>query len=270
MFTKNSEKGKVYEKIGQQKYKNTPVWLRINKTGNKVTAEYSQDGAEWLKVGEEETDLSENYYFGLFGASAEDFKVSEFKLSDFRISNGTFSDLAGFEWAGPAIANLTQQGIVSGDGTGSYNPELNVTRAEFSKMLVGAYEAKNPNAVITEGEPSFADVDKSEWYSEYINKAYGYGLINGTTELTFEPDRNVTREEMAAMICRAVDGATAVYGDLTEEFSDADMISDWARPYVSALYALGIMQGDQNNCFNPLNYANRAEAAVVIYNFMSK
>ncbi len=32
--------------------------------------------------------------------------------------------------------------------------------------------------------------------------------------------------------------ATAVYGDLTEEFSDADMISDWARPYVSALYAL--------------------------------
>ena len=270
LFTKNSEKGKVYEKIGQQKYKNTPVWLRINKTGNKVTAEYSQDGAEWLKVGEEETDLSENYYFGLFGASAEDFKVSEFKLSDFRISNGTFSDLAGFEWAEPAIANLTQQGIVSGDGTGSYNPELNVTRAEFSKMLVGAYEAKNPNAVITEGEPSFADVDKSEWYSEYINKAYGYGLINGTTELTFEPDRNVTREEMAAMICRAVDGATAVYGDLTEEFSDADMISDWARPYVSALYALGIMQGDQNNCFNPLNYANRAEAAVVIYNFMSK
>ena len=95
-------------------------------------------------------------------------------------------------------------------------------------------------------------------------------MINGTTELTFEPDRNVTREEMAAMICRAVDGATVVYGDLTEEFSDADMISDWARPYVSALYALGIMQGDQNNCFNPLNYANRAEAAVVIYNFMSK
>lgn len=272
LLARNSSAGTKYENIGQQKYKETPVWLRLTKSGNTLAAEYSQNGTEWINVGTEEISVADNYYFGLFGASAEDFDISEFRLSEFslQLTDGSYIDMSGFEWADPAVNYLTDMGIVSGIGGGYFLPAENVTRAEFAKMITEAYEQLNPSASAGAAAAGFTDVPESsdEWYVSYVQKAYGYGLIQGTTSTTFEPDRNITREEMAVMVCRAIDSADSHTDVYSMNFADISNISDWAAPCVDELYKLGIMQGDQNNCFNPQIFAQRAEAAQVIYNML--
>ena len=59
------------------------------------------------------------------------------------------------------------------------------------------------------------------------------------------------------------------YSEYNITFADKEDISDWAVPYVGEVQKQGIMQGDQNNMFYPLNLANRAEAAMVVYNYLN-
>ena len=290
LFRKTDEYGKTYSLIGQQKYKKTPVWISLEKSGNILTMKYSQDGAEWIEVGTTEAeDLNDTYYFGVFGASNEEYKISEFNLSEFKFDtnpSSAYVDMAGYEWANEAVNALTAQGIIEGDvdefGNRYFMPYYDISRAEFAKMIVGAYKMKKPEAQpLREASPvQFADAPAADeaWYIPYIYEAYAYGLAEGSeitdyytgnTLTVFQPGGLITREEMAAMLCRAVGVDTASYtADST--FSDSGEVSDWAKPYVAAVQVNGIMQGDQNNCFNPLNFANRAEAAQVIYNFLQQ
>lgn len=277
MYYKNSTVGTKYTKIGQQKYKKIPVWLKLTKAGNKLTAEYSPDGNIWTVVGEEDTTLAENYFFGLFGSSAEDYRVSTFNISGFELldyvaSSDRYVDMQDFDWANEAVNYLTDNKIVNGVAENYFAPSDYITRAEFAKMLVGAYESEYGEATEMD-EPPFIDIDSSEWYYNVISKIYYYGFITGVTDVTFEPNRGITREEMATMLSRVLKSNTIDYDilyDTVLDYSDVDSISDWARPYVEEISRLNIMQGDELNNFNPLNFANRAESAVVIYRMLSK
>ncbi len=275
LFRKTDKYGETYSLIGQQKYKATPVWISLEKSGDILTMQYSQDGTEWIDVGTETLEnLNQTYYFGIFGASNEEFKISEFNLSEFNFSaypSTSYVDMDGYDWAAEAVYGLTSKGIVNGDadiyGNSYFFPGDNVTRAEFAKMVVEVYKAKNPEAITYDAAPDFTDVSADCWYADYVQEAYEYALIKGTSETVFEPDKYITREEMAAMLCRAMRNETDYNGSIIG-FADSDSISDWADDYVAAVKAAGIMQGDQNNCFNPLIFATRAEAAEVIYRLL--
>lgn len=288
-FLKQTEAhGEKYETLGQVKYKKTPVWMKLIKSGNTLKAEMSEDGTVWKEIASCESKLSENYYLGIFGASNEDFKVSEFKLSEFKLSGGAadgYVDMSGYEWTEEAVSSLTAQGIINGEldenGNKYFCPSRNVTRAEFAKMAVEAYKKTNPTAEATEYGEAFLDVpvDSTEWHTPYIYQAKAYGLILGTlTEqgMVFNPDDTITREEMAAIIYRtwarsaAIDAINVGTLNISDKYIDAANISDWAQRDVLMLNVLGIMQGDQNNCFNPQNFADRAEAAQVIYNYLAQ
>lgn len=284
LFRKTDEYGKKYELIGQQKYKKTPVWISLEKNGKTLTMKYSQDGTEWTEVGTASLDdLNETYYFCVFGASNEEYKIAEFDLSEFKFESHPstgYVDMAGYEWAASAVNALTGRGIVEGDadeyGNRYFYPYYEVTRAEFAKMIVEAYKAKNPEAqpVREASAAQFADAPATDsaWYIPYIYEAYNYGLTDGTYYYendiaipVFAPGAMITREEMAAMVSRAMQDAAAT-ADLS--FADSSNISDWAAPFVKFVKSAGIMQGDENNMFNPQKFADRAEAAQVIYNYL--
>lgn len=290
LFRKTDKYGKTYSLIGQQKYKKEPVWISLEKSGNTMTMKYSQDGSEWIEVGTETLDnLNDNYYFGIFGASNEEYKISEFNLSEFKFAaypSTGYVDMNGYDWAAKAVNSLTAQGITEGDidpyGNRYFYPQNNVTRAEFAKMIVEAYKAKNPGAqpIREYTAEQFADAPAydSVWYIPYIYEAYAYGLTDGTYYYengaaipVFAPGGMITREEMAAMVSRAMPAmSVGIIGEADSLFADVSDVSDWALPYVTAVKATGIMQGDQNNCFNPQKFADRAEAAQVIYNFLQQ
>jgi len=175
-----------------------------------------------------------------------------------------YLDISSASWAETAVNELTKKGIISGDGDGKFRPNDNITREEFTKMLVSALNISEETA-----STGFADTDKNAWYYPYIASAYVAGIVNGVSPNEFGIKKNITRQEMAAMTARALEKyKEAVYIREDLSFEDGEKIADYAKEAVSVLYRTGIMSGSDNGCFEPENKATRAEAAVVIYNLI--
>jgi len=170
----------------------------------------------------------------------------------------SFHDIAG-HWAESVIMEAVEQGIVNGYEDGSFRPERQVTRAEFSVMLVRALNLELPS----EAQTSFADNGSiPDWARAYIAAAVEAKVIQGYEDNTFRADRPINREEMSAIMTRAFGIETAQDG--APDFSDADQISDWALPYVAAAAKAKLMNGRGNNVFAPKELATRAEAVAVL------
>ncbi len=170
-----------------------------------------------------------------------------------------FYDLSGYEWAEKAINVLYGKGVVNGVSEKTFNPGGRVKREEFVKMIDCLYEA--------EGVPSeFTDVNQSEWYAPYVNKAVSAGIIKGTDDSTFGTGLGVTRQDMAVMIYRLLKAEESAEGEL---FADDDKIAGYAKEAVYYLKNKGIISGTGNGSFEPERVMTRAEAAVLIGNILS-
>ncbi len=173
-----------------------------------------------------------------------------------------FSDLADFSWAKEAVNALAAQGIVSGDGNGNFRPGVNVTREEFVKMVVEAFDIPNEAKAC-----HFIDVFESDWFYYYVASANEAGIVNGMSADFFGVHKNITRQDAAAILKRAADYAgielNAVRG--YEQFTDDFAISDYAKDAVEALYQNGVINGVGDGSFKPQNTCTRAEAAKMIY-----
>ena len=148
--------------------------------------------------------------------------------------------------------------------TAPIRPDNTVTRAEFAKMLYSAVGIKNN---IEDTENPFTDVT-SAWYYEPVMSLYQDGIINGTSDTTFGPNENLTREQMVTLVTRAAD----VYDcfDLTvdktkqlSDFSDTEQISDYATESFIYAYQTGIIAGDDGKLF-PKDQSTRAQVVTVI------
>ena len=151
---------------------------------------------------------------------------------------------------------LYYAGIVNGDSPNSFLPENNITRAEFTKLVALLFEFE----VDETAETNFVDVPAGEWYTPYIAAAYNEGIVTGYSETNFEPDKNVSRQEMCAIIGRKLN----IVSDKETVFTDSDEIEDYAKPYVQSMTEAGFIKGYDDNTFRPFENATRAESAAVI------
>ena len=175
---------------------------------------------------------------------------------------GGFYDVPPDHWAYEYIDYLGASGIVSGNN-GRFNPDDNVTREEFVKMLVDALEL-NP----FDAQCSFKDVPETEWYYKYVASAYTCGVINGTDESLFGVGEPVSRQDIAVMTVRALDYKQILLEPVLSHFGyffDSDSISDYAQDAVMTMYVSGFVSGDEDYRFNPHSPATRAEVAKIIY-----
>lgn len=101
-----------------------------------------------------------------------------------------------------AIITLNKLGVIDGYDDGTFKPEGEITRAEFTKMLIAALGYGNNTTEPTE----FDDVTE-HWARTYIKTAYDMGIINGTGERTFEPDKPVTYEQALKMLVCTINKA---------------------------------------------------------------
>ncbi|MDB4897954.1 MAG: putative S-layer associated protein, partial [Firmicutes bacterium] len=115
-------------------------------------------------------------------------------------------DVAG-HWARPEILQLVDAGVIAGTGDGRFQPDATLSRAAFVKMLIGS-RTLTPEPGVSGG---LADIAR-HWVAEqgYIGAALRAGIVLASEYPggRFEPDRPITREEMAVMITRAL-GAQA-------------------------------------------------------------
>lgn len=173
-------------------------------------------------------------------------------------SEDIFSDISDAPWAKEYIENMYYFGIVSGSGDGKFNPNDGVTRAQYITMVVKAFRLDGSGA-------EFADVNESDWFYDSIQKGVGSKIIYGDGE-NFYPNSQITRQDIAVIILRALQAKGIELQDKGTEltFEDKDSISDYAYEAVKLLNQYGVINGDDNNCVKPLDYATRAEACVIL------
>lgn len=192
-------------------------------------------------------------------------------VSDDLKNNDTdgFSDLDGAEWAKPYIVYLSEKNIMTGDGNGKFRPNDKVMREEFLKTVIEALGLAGDED-LTEAK-KFGDVDADAWYAKYIAAGLRLGIVTGKSENSFGINDEITRQDAAVMIKRAVDAAElGLYADKTATvFTDADSISDYAKDAVEALQRAGIINGYETGEFAPQNSILRSETAKMIYTMLS-
>ncbi len=172
-----------------------------------------------------------------------------------------FNDVTDSHWAYSEIKALTDKGILKGYGDGSFKPSGEVTRAEFLCALLKALGI-NP----TEYNGGFSDVSSDNWYSGYVSAAVAKGYISGFEDGTFGADRQITREQMAVILQKALNAVNTT----KISFTDSESISPWAAEAVIKVCADGIMNGKDDGSFAPQANATRAEMAAILYRIINR
>ncbi len=135
----------------------------------------------------------------------------------------------------------------------------NITRAEQAALTVKIYEAVTGKTVEA-GENPFTDTNDAE-----IVKAFKLGITSGTTETTFSPDENLTREQAATMLGRVykkINGTDALSFEMPKQFADHKSISDYAVESVYFMNAQGYIKGTEAG-FEPQGLCTREQALAI-------
>ena len=181
-----------------------------------------------------------------------------YMLLDYKMS---YADLPSGHWAYEYVAQLAASRSVNGIDGERFAPNREVTRAEFTAMLVRELGLQ------ASSQAGFADVAQGTWYAEAIAAAKEAGLVNGSSGSAFRPAAGISRQEMAAMIVRAYEilHGTAVQGaNGGNTFSDMSGAQAWAKEAVAKAHELGLVNGSGNGKFRPLAGGTRAESAKLI------
>ncbi|WP_158560592.1 DUF2341 domain-containing protein [Paenibacillus contaminans] len=199
--------------------------------------------------------------YALGGYTVEVNRLGKYGVYEF---TKTYLDVPESHWAYAIIQELSFKEIANGVTDGTFAPDQALTRAELTALLVRSLGlGGEPDAGASQAQ--FRDVKNGDWYAEAVRTAYALGLVQGTSEESFEPNRTVTREEMAVMIVRAIEkqtGETLPEGEAA--FADREQISSWAQSAAGKAFKLKLIEGRAEGSFVPSGTATRAESAKLI------
>lgn len=201
--------------------------------------------------------------------SAEEKKKEALKAKSERERNAIltqFKDVGADHWALNAIAHSVARGYFKGEGEGRFAPNRAITRAEFVTIL-GRKAGITPSGAST----AFKDVKGDAYYAPYVAWAASAGMIQGTGGGKFEPNRTITREEMAVILDKFLSHEKKAYASAAKgQFHDGTKISSWAKDSVDKMTRQGLLNGMGNGNFAPKESFSRAQAAQVLYTIDTK
>ena len=172
-------------------------------------------------------------------------------------------------WAYPGIQYCVTHGIMGGMGDGTFAPTGTTTRAQIVQIL---YNLEGTPAV--SGTTPFTDLT-ANWYKPAILWAYQNNVVAGTSPTTFDPERPVTREQIAVILTQYMFNVlkmnrTWTPADLSA-FPDGANVSSWAKEAMQDAVALGLINGtkapDGKVYLDPQGSATRQQVATILMNF---
>ena len=174
-----------------------------------------------------------------------------------------FVDLGAHSWAEDAIYRLVEKNVINGTSENTYSPGANITRADFTTLIVRAFDFEANTA------ENFPDVESGKYYSDTIAIAKALGIVNGGSDGKFNPTSSISRQDMMVIIARAAKVAgIELAGDVANDFSDKDEVAAYAVDAVDLLISSGIIAGS-NGKINLNGTATRAEVAVILDRILS-
>lgn len=181
----------------------------------------------------------------------------------------SFSDIVG-HWAQADVELLANKLVVDGVTDSTFEADRNITRAEFAALVVRSLGLSQVS-----GSASFNDVASGAWYADVVATAANAGIIDGYEDNTFRPNQQITREELAAMVVRAlayVGEDTSVTSNeqaqLLGKFKDANDIV-WGQAEIAAAIRAGLMDGMTDTTLESSSSATRAQSATMLKRFLS-
>jgi uncharacterized repeat protein (TIGR02543 family) len=138
-----------------------------------------------------------------------------------------------------------------------------ITRKEFAHLAVILYEklAGIEVKIASIPENPFTDTNDVQ-----VLWAYKYGITNGTSDTTFEPDAKITREQMATMMTRALLKAeidVSVDLNKVKKFNDDDKMHSWGKDSIYFMSEAGIIKGMGDNQYGVEGTASREQAILI-------
>lgn len=177
-----------------------------------------------------------------------------------------FTDVPETMWYYDSVYYVYAHGLMNGTAATLFSPGNPTTRGMLVTILY-RMEGSPQGA----GWGPFTDVTPGAYYAQPIAWAAWNSIVNGITSTTFAPDRNVTREQMAAILYRY----TAWKGwDVSQQgnlfqFTDWQKVQTYARTPLAWAVASGLIQGKENQRLDPGGPATRAEVATILQRFHS-
>ena len=186
--------------------------------------------------------------------------LSVISLSAVLGTSALAADLSG--WAVSDYQKANEAGLVSYSVVAN-NLKDNITREEFCELVVNLYEKLTGEDMIEPEVSPFEDTN-----SMAVAQAYCYGMVSGTGDGTFTPDRLVTRQEMAKMLVSTLTASEVDFNisdgyddtDMLDVFSDSDEVSSWAKSSVVTMLNYSLMSGVDDEVFEPLGSTTREQA----------
>ncbi len=179
-----------------------------------------------------------------------------------------FSDVPQDKWYVKAVQSMAQRGLAKGRENNRFEPNAKITRAEFVAILARI----DGNSIDEQTTAHFKDVKSTDWYYRSVAWANANQIAKGDGN-RFNPNRPITREEMAAMLLsytRYNQSIKLASKNEAKAFADDKQISPWAKESVQAMQVAGIIGGKDNNRFAPKSHATRAETMEMLYRLLGE
>ena len=192
------------------------------------------------------------------------FKVNQ------QTSSNQFTDVTGnFNWAANSVDFMFMNGIINGNST--KNPKIFGPRAKMTRaMLVTVLYRAAGEPTVAGITNKFTDNKQGKYYYNAVLWASSLGIVNGATATTFDPDGNITREQIAAILYRYAGSPTAT-GSLSG-YADQTQVSSFAVTAMQWAVGSGIITGTPNGGKTYLTAkgnATRAQVAVMLHRFLT-
>lgn len=179
-----------------------------------------------------------------------------------------FKDVKETDWFYDYVQIVYESGLMRGVDENVFEPNEKLTRAMFISVVHRMCDMPK-----IEEQTAFTDINVNAWYAPAVAWGYKNGIISGVSKTEFAPDAYISREQVAAILCRYAKYKGVDVEKIAEDadmsgYLDAKDISDWALEAVRYCVAKKIIRGNEDGYILPQSYSTRAEMAALVSRFI--
>ncbi len=176
----------------------------------------------------------------------------------------TFKDIKETDWYYDAVKYSYENSLMQGTDIG-FEPDKTMTRAMLVTVLYRLEAPKSPGS-----EASFDDIKGDEWYAKAVKWAYANKLVSGTGDGKFNPNGNITREQLTLIMYNYAQfrGKDMTLTSDISAFSDRNEISNWANNAFIWAKGSGLINGVSQTELNPKGTATRGQVATILMRYI--
>ena len=241
--------GATYDEVVEDYMKTYVNYYGVEKGTEKYDAIANSNIIKSLKKAFGVDDLSKANLVACATAYMKEIGLTDAEIAKLHENLGwknPFGDVAEDAWYRDYVMEAYYSGIINGVSATEFEPEENLTRAHLITMVYRMAGEPTVEATTTK----FTDVKESSYYYKATLWAEQEGIVNGTTETTFEPDENVTREQLVTILFRytKIDGDFAARADIFKDVAD---IYGYAKNAVGWAVQNSVVDGYPDGTFQP-------------------